>query len=64
MEIITPLLSVDIGNISTQHNDNRFPPSYESIYGVPGSTEEFDPRISVISESSLARLFLKIIIYF
>ena len=49
--------------MATQHNDNRFPPSYESIYGVPGSTEEFDPRISVISESSLARLFLKIIIF-
>ena len=43
--------------MATQHNDNRFPPSYESIYGVPGSTEEFDPRISVISESSLARMF-------
>ena len=45
-------------------NDNRPPPSYESIYGAPpGSTEEFDlnstpPRISVISESSLHRKFL------
>ena len=43
-------------------NDNRPPPSYESIYGAPpGSTEEFDlnstPRISVLSESSLHRKF-------
>ena len=53
--------------MAAQNNDNRPPPSYDSIYGVPGSTEEFDlnstPRISVISESSLHRKFLRILIY-
>ena len=58
------MIHINHTTMATQHNDNRFPPSYESIYGVPGSTEEFDPRISVISESSLARLFLKISIHF